>query len=344
MRQIVLENAILATIVYYDVLGNYPLTAFEIYKYLTNLFPDNSSDSQELKNIQFSQIIDILTKSQGLKKTISQKNGFYFLKNQEEIVEKRIERQKIAERKWKKLRKIVRWFQILPYVQMIAVSGSLALNNTKKESDLDLLISARYGRVWMVRLFLSGLTQLIGQRRHGQVIKDKICLNQYLTSQHLRMPIQNLSNAHSIARLVPLLGIIEYQRLLKSNDWTKNYLPRMPANPIPFFGEGIGLPPAHFHLRAIKENKFLKLISKLAECLLDAKFGDILGKKLGQWQKRKIIRKTRHASITFTLDEIKRKNSRLHLYLSEEALIFHYPISRNLEVQIKYEAALKKYL
>jgi predicted nucleotidyltransferase len=161
-----------------------------------------------------------------LKQSVSQKNGFYFLKSNplKEPVKTRIERQKIADKKWKKTRKIVRWFQLVPYCRMAAISGSLALGNTREESDLDLLIMSKQGRVWTLRVLLSALTQAMGQRRHGSVINDKICLNQYLTDQFMEIAPKNLSNAQSLARLVPLFGLSEFRRFSEENDWANRFL------------------------------------------------------------------------------------------------------------------------
>ena len=211
MNQSRLEYAVLATVVYYDVLGKYPLTVLEVYKYLIN--PSKVSSGSD--KITFRQLVDVLDRSQYLKARLQQKNGFYFLSNRENPIKERIKRQKISDQKWKKARKTVKWFQMVPYLRMAAVSGSLAIGNTGKQSDLDLIISAKYGRIWTVRFLLNGFLQLIGRRRHGQNIKDKICLNQYITDKYPEIVIQNLSNAHFCAHLVPLLGLLFFLNLFR---------------------------------------------------------------------------------------------------------------------------------
>lgn len=328
MDAVFLENCILATLAYYQALGNYPLTSFELFRYLNA--PDNIKPCDDRAFLVFKDIKDILANSGRLNQLVSRKNGFYFLKTNplEEPVKTRLERQKIAERKWKKTRKIVRWFQVVPYFRMAAVSGSLSIDNTRKESDLDLLIAAKYGRVWTLRVFLTALTQVIGQRRHGLVVEDKICLNQYLTDRFIEISPKNLSNAQSLARLVPLLGINEFERFARENEWAGQYL---------FFGSN----PALNSFREIKENRFLKSIAHLLEFILDAKLGDFIEKELGEKQKNRIIAKTKAEYIAFDAEEISREKIKAHLCVSDKGLIFHYPISRNLQVQEEYNSIAK---
>jgi len=84
-----LEKSIIATVCYYDVL-NYPLTGFEIYKYLINVDFIKRHNDKALKQVQndradisFYDIIEALENSLELRKIIFQKNGFYFLKGRD---------------------------------------------------------------------------------------------------------------------------------------------------------------------------------------------------------------------------------------------------------------------
>lgn len=312
-----IENSILSTLAYYDALGKYPLTVFEIYRYLKNPF-----DKRDIL-IGFNRIKDILDKSQRLKQLVSCKNGFYYLNSKEDRVKQRIEHQKIADRKWKKTRRIVKWFQLVPYLRMAAVSGSLSLSNTRKESDLDLLITAKYGRIWTTRMLLSALTQLLGQRRHGRIINDKICLNQYMADKYPEIIVRNMSNAQSCFQLVPLLGLAEFSEFIKRNNWVKHYL---------YFYQI----ESKNHARTIKESKILKTIACSMEWLLDNRIGDFIEQKLGDWQKKRIINKTKVEYIAFDIDKINREKNKAHLCLSSKGLIFHYPISRNMQVESEY--------
>lgn len=305
-----LEKAIVNTLIYYDVLGGYPLTAFEVYKYLT--------DCQNIlaRNIGFDEILKILDSSS----LIKQNNGFYFCDNSKSTAKDRIERQKIADRKWQKLRKIVKWLPITPFIRAIAISGSLSINNTKDESDLDLFIVAQYGRIWTVRAFLSGLIQVMGCRRHHHKIKDRICLNWFTTSQYPALQLRNLSRAHFCAQLMPIWGTEELNNFFNANQWVSQWLPN-------FYRIGN----RNAHLKTIK-NRYPNDISNFLEFISNNKIGDLIDQKLANLQKKKIIRKVNPAFLSFNLEDM-RKNKQAHLCLSDQTLVFHYPISKNLELQ-----------
>jgi len=95
-----LPKNILATIVYYDVL-DYPMTAFEIWKYLLKI--KNEENEPEEKN-NLLDIINYLEKEE-LKKFVEEYRGFYFLKGRRELVDRRLESNKISEEKLKIIKK-----------------------------------------------------------------------------------------------------------------------------------------------------------------------------------------------------------------------------------------------
>ncbi|MCK4860116.1 MAG: nucleotidyltransferase domain-containing protein, partial [Candidatus Omnitrophica bacterium] len=206
-----------------------------------------------------------------------EKNGFYFLKNRTEVIRTRIDRQKIADQKWKKAKKIIRRLQIVPYVRMVAVSGSLALNNTQEESDIDVLIVVRAGRIWLARFFVTTFLQLIGKRRHKNFTKDRICLNHYITDKSLDIKFRSLYNAQTYAHMIPVLEIEKniYEKFQKVNRWVKDYLV--------FWSE---LEAKHF--KALKTNYLLKDIAKIGEICLNNSLGDLLEKLLKAVQKKSI--------------------------------------------------------
>ncbi len=246
-----LEKSILATLVYYDILDR-PLTSWEVFKYLIRI-----------KNIKLNEVLDILENSSKLNKLISQKNGFYFLKNRQAIIKKRIKRHKIADRKWKKAKRAIKLFQMIPFVRMVAVSGSLAMNNTRENSDIDLLIVTKTGRIWTCRGLITIFSHLIGKRRHGVLTKDRFCLNHYLTEKSLKIPYKSLYNAQTYAHLMLFWQSKNdlYKRFQKANQWVSEYLTFYPI-----IQKG--------YLREIKSNYFFKDIRELKEFVLNGAIGN----------------------------------------------------------------------
>ncbi len=288
-----LEKSILATLVYYDTIG-LPLTSFEIYRYLIN--PRHFSFKINQEDLSLSEIYRAL-KAQSLKKIIEYKDGFYFLKGRGDLVSQRIKANKIVNQKWRKIKLIVKFFQVFPYLRLIAISGSLAVGNAKPESDIDFLVVAKHGRIWTCRTFLSLFLQILGKRRHGRKTKDRICLNHFISDNSLKIKLPSLYNAQTYAHLIPLLEISPlsfkdffyrsftldrqsvgdylFNQIYQSNSWLGSYL---------FFKPQIRLG----HRRRLATRKVFCLIQNLLEQFLDKIFGDRLEKKLSIWQKRRI--------------------------------------------------------
>ncbi|MDP2934188.1 MAG: hypothetical protein Q8N59_00235 [bacterium] len=284
-----LEKSILATIVYYDIF-DYPLTGFEVFKYLINplhvigqLEDINKTEFEPMNNISFSEILKAL-EGENMGEIVSQKNGFYFLKGRGWLYQERIERQKIAAERWKKVKKVLRFLQIVPFVQMVAVCNSLAIDNSKKDADIDFFIIARKGRIWFVRFFVTFLVWVIGQWRHKKSISGKICLSFYITDEFLNLrslairpyDIYLASWVHQLRPIYCQEKI--YEEFISENQWVKDYLLN--------FGK-IG---NSYHLK-FKQNKTLVLIRKVSEKILGGWVGDLKEKIFRFFQKNKISRK-----------------------------------------------------
>jgi len=293
-----LEKQILATIVYYDIL-DYPLTGFEVFLYLVKENGD-VSDVETRQCLVSTKIIDLLNTSEYLKKHLEQKLGFYFLqkspppplrkgeknppapfaKGREiDIVQQRLNRKKIWDQKWKKARKIFWIMQVVPFSKLIMGSGSFSLGNTRKDSDIDLMIVAKKGRIWTVRTFFTLLTSFLGVRRHKNKTEDKICLNHYITDKSLRIPFESIYTAHLYCHILSVYNSEEDRKLFREfqeeNKWMKKYLESYEFSNLEGF-------------RSIKRNKILNSISKLFEFILSGKIGDYFEKKMSEIQTKRI--------------------------------------------------------
>lgn len=219
------EKSILATIVYYDCL-DMALSTFEVWSRLVR--PLNMrSTKHEVRSTKFSlyEVITTLEKSGYLKKYIVQKNGFWSLRGREALVAKRIEAMKESEEKLKRLF-LSRWvFLLTPFMQAAFVSGSVAGGWVREESDIDILVVAKKGRIWTARLFLTLFTSILGIRRRGNLIANQICLNHYINEDSLQIPFKSLYNAHTYVNLIPLIdrkGTLK--RFFKKNSWIQSYV------------------------------------------------------------------------------------------------------------------------
>lgn len=268
-----LRKSILATIIYYDIF-NFPLTFAEVYKYLIN--PKRFSNRRNVVNeIRAGDLIDNLD-SMARAGLIGCKNGFYFMPGKDDLYEERIEKDKLANRKWKKFLKIAKYLQLAPYLRAIFVSGSLAANNPESKSDFDVLVVIKTRRLYTGRFFLWLISSLLRARRgrFDLVAPDKICFNHYLTDNDLEFLHRSLYVAQSLVNMKPVFAPVRIlDSFITSNKWVYSYCYNFKCTDI---------------YRGIKSNKIMSALAGIGEAILDTTIGDFIEKMLRTIQQRRI--------------------------------------------------------
>jgi hypothetical protein len=216
-----LEAAVIKTLLYRD-LFDYPLTAEEVYRFLIKY----KSTSEEVVLV----LEDLVRRG-----VIGREGKFYFLPQRGEIVSLRKERTALSQEKLSKVLSFAKLLRFIPWVQGIFVTGALAVRNARKESDLDILIVSRGKRVWLTRLLVTVILDLLGKRvRPPQKIADRVCPNIFISEESLALPRdeQNLYTAHETVQVRPLWEREEvYGRFLASNRWVLTFLPNIAPLP-----------------------------------------------------------------------------------------------------------------
>jgi hypothetical protein len=244
-----LERAVLETLAYSDVF-DYPLRLDELHRYLP-----------------VRMDVDELWQALGsLKGRVGTQDGYYFLPGRETIMEIRRRREAHSRKLMPHALHYGRLLGALPFIRMVALTGSLAVMNSSGDADFDYMLVAAPGRVWTARAFallLNRVTRWFGHR---------LCPNLIVSENALAWSAHDLYSARELCQMVPIAGFDIYQRLMQANKWVKDFLPNASM-------ESGGLPP-----------KFLKLASgfqDFPELLLDSAFGD----RFEQWEMtRKIAR------------------------------------------------------
>ncbi len=269
-----LELFIINTICYFD-LFDYPLTINEIHQYFF-------TGGMVGGDYSLLEIEKELKKNYKLKKIITTKRGFYFLKGppshkasadkgREEIIKARLEHYTLADKKFKIALRAIKLFKFFPFIKLIAVCNSLAWANARKESDIDLFIITSKNRIWLVRFWSIVLITLLGLRPPKEKVEDKLCLSFYITEEKLDLSQIKISaeDIYLVFWLATLRPVYErdnfYEKLIKANSWLNNYLPNWQAQR---FG----------YRYKIEDNKFNRFIYKVKEFFCKGFFGDWLEK------------------------------------------------------------------
>ncbi len=220
-----LRNSILATLAYYDIF-EYPLTAVEIHKYLIN--PARLDRAVVgVPEISLGQVAnEIYRLAEGGR--IVGVLGFYGLDQRTgAVVTERLERQKIAEKKYKKLLRLARWFQLVPFVRGMFVSGSLALDNSAPGGDFDIFTVVKAGHLYTTRILLLCVATLLRVRRtrHDEEAPDKFCFNHYIGDDQLALEHASIYTAHTYAQLIPIFMQNQSdEAFFSANSWINKYL------------------------------------------------------------------------------------------------------------------------
>jgi hypothetical protein len=214
-----LEAAILKTIAYFDIFS-FPLTAWEVWKWLYGQKAD------------FSQIEKTLKESQTLKSKIGFSQGFYHLIGHPETVALRQERYELALNKFEKTVAFVKKLVRLPFIKYVAVCNTLGMMNARDESDIDLFVIVKPSHIWTVRLLAAGYAQLRKLRPVGKNRKNKFCLSFYITEDALNLKsLLYQDDPYFIFWLATLIPVYDPEQLMiklwQANSWLKENLPNI---------------------------------------------------------------------------------------------------------------------
>jgi hypothetical protein len=251
-----LLHAVFHTLAYADVF-DYPLTVPEVYRYLMSEKASFQEVAQALADeTRFTRIGDYFT-----------------LRGREEIVETRKRRAEVASRLWGKAARYGRIIASLPFVRMVAVTGSLSMNNTDEGKDVDYMIVTAPNRLWICR----ALSLLVA--RFAKLDGVSLCPNYLVTTNALTLNERSLYVAHELAQMIPLSGIDMYRGMLRLNDWIYEYLPN-----------ARGLPESPW---LVEQDNGRSFVQRILEMTFNLPFGDWLE----NWERnRKIKKLTREQS------------------------------------------------
>ena len=263
------------TVTYYDVF-DMPLSAFEIWKHLM------TQESEQMKRDQPCTLGDVVRflASGRLDAKIGEKNGFYFLRGRAGLVAGRIRAEKVSAAKLKRMKGLARVLACIPYLRMLGATGSLAMKNGGRESDWDMFVVLRSGKIWTGRTILTGFLHLIGKRRHGDKVRDRACLNYFVTDDNLEIGTKDLFSAHEYRFFIPLLNFRLFQIFELKNRWIRDYRPNFSLTTLA-------------SLWTVPESVWSGRIRNMAERVFDV--CDI-ERWLASWQKEKIRRNPKTAT------------------------------------------------
>lgn len=198
------QQAALAAILYADIF-DYPLTASDL--------------------ITWSVLRQPTFPKEAVKKGL-----FVILRGRERLAAVRKKRSEYAGEKLAIAQHVANVLRRIPTIQLVGVTGGLAMNNAQEDDDIDFFFIVSPGSLWISRFFAVTVTELLGKRRRRKEtnVKNTICLNMFMSESQLSVPTKehDLYIAHEVLQMRPLWdrgGV--HRKFLLANPWIKRFLP-----------------------------------------------------------------------------------------------------------------------
>ncbi len=198
------QGAVLEALAYADVF-DWPLTETEIHRYL----PAPASMAQ----------VEVAIARLQANGAVEREGDLVTLAGRLGLASIRPRRVRNSEAMWPVA---LRWSRIvsrLPFVRMVAVSGSLAVQAARDHDDLDLFLVTADGRLWLTR----AMTMLVV--RVARLTGLRLCPNYLLAESALELSDRSLFTARELVQMVPVTGARVYARLIAANLWYRGFLP-----------------------------------------------------------------------------------------------------------------------
>lgn len=199
------ERAIASSVLYAG-LFDYPLTLAQLRQTLIG------------RLLTATEIRTLFDRSPALQAAIGGRDGFYFPAGRDVLIGERRRREARSRHFLRRHQVLLTLVCALPYVRMVALSGSIAHMNLEGSGDLDLFIVTRPGHVWSTAVLTVVFAKLLRRR-------TTVCANYVIADSELTFPDQDLFSASQILHLKPLVGFDVFLRLLADNPFVQNFYP-----------------------------------------------------------------------------------------------------------------------
>jgi hypothetical protein len=199
------EHAIARSVVFASIF-DYPLTLAQLRQTLI--------ESEQTP----TEILAAYERSAALRSVVEYRDGFFFPRGRRDLVDERRRREAGSRAFLRRHQMFLRLVCSLPFVRLVALSGSIAHLNLDRAGDLDLFIITRGARVWSISVVVVLLAKLVRCRR-------TVCANYVLADTHLALDQEDLFTASQVIHLKPLVGRDVLLDFVAANPFVKRFYP-----------------------------------------------------------------------------------------------------------------------
>lgn len=196
----------IARSVLYSGLFDYPLTLAQLRQTLI-ASPQTATE-----------ILRTYERCPRLREIVAFENGLFFPAGRPDLPQERRTREARSLAFLAHHRRLLTAICNLPYVSLVALSGSVAHLNLESAGDLDLFIVTRGRRVWSTTVAVILLAKLLRRRR-------TLCANFVLADSRLALDQADLFAASQIIHLKPLVGLETFAAFVDANPFVQRLYP-----------------------------------------------------------------------------------------------------------------------
>lgn len=258
------EAAILRVLAYHD-LFRHPMTADEIHRVLDLPHVSKARLGACLRHLTALGFIQRHQLDAG-EHSVLPPGPFYGLSDIAPRVLMRAEGAARAAAAMRSAMDIGRRVMRLPFVEAVAISGSLSKGVLAADGDYDYFVITRPGRLWIAKAFIQALVRLLPRR-------DLLCANYIIDSATMHLPLTDPFTAVELTSMIPVDGEGLFTEMHRSNGWTKVVLPH---------ARGASAVPT-----VVRR----PILSRLLELALSGPHGDLLDRLLLFWTRQLVRRK-----------------------------------------------------
>lgn len=211
---------IVKTLIYFKVRG-IGLTLVKVQRLLLNL---KDTNLPTISLFKLRKILNWLQKEGAVKEN----DGIYQWDDDstKTMMNSSVEQGKIVAEKMKIAVRATKILELIPFIKLIGVCGTVATGNPRESSDVDLFIVTKKGRIWLTRLGIMLLLEIFGLRKKKYKKAGRICLNHFIAEDSLELKFKDLYTAMEFVSMICLLDRDNtLQKFKLKNSWIEEYLP-----------------------------------------------------------------------------------------------------------------------
>lgn len=264
--------SVVKTIAYFDIF-DHPLTRQELYRFLWQAERGEAFEP-------FLRKLDVLI----TENMLEERHGYLFSPGREHIVETRERRVWYVEQKMRIAQRAAKKFRWVPFCRAMFVCNQIEVGVTK-ESDIDVFVVVRAGRIWITRLLVTIVATLFGFRRSGAHVANHICLSFYCADDALdfdAIRIETLPDVYQAYWIDQLIPVYDPERvhadIQAQNVWQRELLPNRRE-----------------HARlidrwAVRDSRVSKAMKRFFEIAWSGAYGNMLEAQARKMQQQKMKR------------------------------------------------------